>query len=139
MSLVLSNAFKGLLLSSYVNIRYDLAVKSLQDLIDNPSIKIIYDRNSLRYIKYKTPELIKLLKMPHQIRTETINIFTKQKDIAKYRNGQAVIICNSVNCPFFIALNPQIQFVYTNDHKFHTFGCMRVSESHSHSKQIYKL
>ena len=40
MSLVLSNAFKGLLLSSCANIRFDLAVKSFQDLIDKPKVEI---------------------------------------------------------------------------------------------------
>ena len=41
MTLVLSNGFKGLLLSSYINIKYDLAVKSLNDLISKPSIDVI--------------------------------------------------------------------------------------------------
>ena len=43
MALVLSNAFKGLLLSSYVNIRSDLAVKSFKDLVNKPLIKVYYD------------------------------------------------------------------------------------------------
>ena len=38
MSLVLSNAFKGLLLSSYVNIKSSWAVKSLDDLINKPEV-----------------------------------------------------------------------------------------------------
>ena len=45
MNLVLSNAFKGILLNSYVNIKFDLAVKSFEKLIDNPSIKTIYDNH----------------------------------------------------------------------------------------------
>ena len=57
MSLVLSNAFKGLLLSSYVNIKYDLDVKSFKDLINKPNVEIYHDQNLglieklLKYLK----------------------------------------------------------------------------------------
>lgn len=139
MNLVLSNAFKGILLNSYVNIKFDLAVKSFEKLIDNPSIKTIYDNHWLRYAKQKPSETIKLLKKWNLQTTGRIDVFIKHNDIIKFRNGQAVILCNSVNCPCFIALNPHLKLVYTDDHKFHTFGCFRVSKSHSHSKKINKV
>ena len=50
MCLVLSNGFKGLLLSSYVNIITEPAINSMQELIDKPSIKILHD-NSFGWIK----------------------------------------------------------------------------------------
>ena len=143
MSLVLSNAFKGLLLSSYVNIRFDLAVKSWRDLIDKPSINIIHDNASLHFIKVvfkrKTNEIIKLLKIPGLETTGTIDVLTKNKDIVKFRSGQTAIICNSINCPVYIAINPHLQFVYTHDHQFHAFATLAVAKYHSHSKQICKL
>ena len=45
MCLVLSNGFKGLLLSSYVNIITEPAINSMQELIDKPSIKILHDNS----------------------------------------------------------------------------------------------
>ena len=139
MSLVLSNAFKGLLLSSYVNIRFDLAVKSLQDLIDKPSIEIIYDNRSLHSVKEKPPEITKLLNRKSLNKTETVYVLSKDKEINKFRNGQAVIMCSSFNCRVFEALNPHLQMVYTEDPKFHSFACLRILKSYSHSKQIRKL
>ena len=57
MSLVLSNPFKGLLLSSNVNIRFDLAVKSFQDLIDKPKVEIFHS-DIFYYINKETELLI---------------------------------------------------------------------------------
>ena len=136
--MVLSNVFKGLLLSSYVIVKFDLAVKSFQDLIDKPSIEIIHDNYSLHYIKNKTPELIKLLKRPCQ-HPGKILTFANDKDIVRLRNSQSVILCNSLNCPLYIAANPHIKLVYTVDHLFHSFGCLKIKKFHSHSKQIHKL
>ena len=138
MSLVLSRAFSGLLLSSYVIVKFDLAVKSFQDLVDKPSIEIIHDNRSLRYIKHKTPELIKLMKRPVLYPTNIVT-FANDKEIDKLRNGQLVILCNSMNCPLYIVVNPHINFVYTVDHLFHSFGCLRIKKSHSHAKRIHKL
>ena len=137
MSLILSNAFKGLLLSSYVNMRFDLAAKSLQDLIDKPSVGIIYNNFSLRYIE--EPKIVKLLKRRDQRVINLVKIFSDDKDVAKLRSGQTVILCSSYSCPFYIAMNPHLKLVNTNDHKFHSFGCLKISKSHSHSKQIYKM
>ena len=138
MSLVLSKAFSGLLLSSYVIVKFDLAVKSFQDLIDNPSIEIIHDNCSLRFIEHKTPELIKLMKRPFLYPTKNV-ILANDKDIAKLRNGKSVILCNSINCPLYIATNPHIKLVYTVYHLFHSFGCLRIKKAHSHAKPIHKL
>lgn len=135
MSLVLSNAFKGLLLSSYVNIKFDLAVKSLQDLIDKPEIEIILDEHSLVNIKQNTTELNKLLKRSGLVAVKRIQVLSQ----LEFQSGQAVLLCSSVNCPLFIALNPRLQLRYTEDHLFHSFGCLRVTKIHSHSKQIHKL
>ena len=139
MSLVLSRAFGGVLLSSYVNVKLDLAVKSFQELIDEPNIEIIHDNHSLHYIKHKTPELIKLMKRPSLHSNKNILTFIKDKDIAKLRSGQSVILCNSINCPLFITMNPHLKLVYTVDHLFHSFGCLRIKKSHSHAKRIHKL
>ena len=59
MTFVLSNGFKGLLLSSYVNIKYELAVKSVEDFVNNPSTEIIV--SNIGNINYETGKL-KLLK-----------------------------------------------------------------------------
>ena len=63
MSLVLSNAFKGVLLSSYVNMRFDLAVKSLDDLIYKIETKH-YDFEMIKALDRDTlkSELISKLK-----------------------------------------------------------------------------
>ena len=54
---MLSNAFKGLLLNSYVNIKFDLAVKSFQYLINKPRVEI-YDERVFEYIKKEETPLI---------------------------------------------------------------------------------
>ena len=54
---MLSNAFKGLLLNSYVNIKFDLAVKSFQYLINKPRVEI-YDESVFEYIKKEETPLI---------------------------------------------------------------------------------
>ena len=76
MSLVLSNAFKGLLLSSYVNIKSDFAVKSLQDLIDKPSVQILHDDSVEFAIK------------------DSLEISTKLKKRIKKENKLQLIISN---------------------------------------------
>ena len=126
--MVLSNTFKGLLLSSYVNIEYDLAVKSLQELIDNPSIEIIYDNSSLRY-NIKRDEIDKLLKRPIQRAIYSVEIFSNDKDIAKFRSGKMVILCNSYNCPFHIAMNPHLQLANADGYYFHSFGCLKIKKT----------
>ena len=62
MSLVLSNIFKDLLLSSYVSINTEIAVKSLHDLIGKSNVQI-HQANSLNFIsKEDQSEDIKKLK-----------------------------------------------------------------------------
>ena len=60
-TLVLSNAFKGLLLNSYVNVRNDLALKSLNELVNNKSSVHIYIDDSIKLLrnsKNKIPKVI---------------------------------------------------------------------------------
>ena len=65
MSLVLSNPFKALLLSSYKNIKLDSPIKSLQDLVDKKSVDIIFNRSFDEIITNQNttiPEVIQLEK-----------------------------------------------------------------------------
>lgn len=143
MSLVLSNAFKGVLLNSYVNIKYDLTIKSLNELINQPKITVFSD-DFFKYIKDKTLEITKLEqrlknKTPDKITSNAITAITVNEELRKVQTGQAVLLCHSFNCPLYIISNPHIQFIYTDDHYFHSFLTLSVRKSHSHSNQIYKL
>ena len=140
MSLVLWNAFKGLLLSSHVNIKYDLAVKSLQDLIDKVEMKnsqmTVYkllDRNTTN------SHLVSKLKKRFAEITAFHGTIFDSKIITKFQNGKAVLLSNTKACPVIQVLNPHLKLIYSNDHKIHSFATLRVRKSHSHSLQIYKL
>ena len=138
MSLVLSNAFKGLLLSSNVNIKFDLGVKSFQDLIDKPKVEIFH--NILNTINKETesPILNKLKARISKTGRSGILIFTNEDKI-KFQIGQAVLICNSFDCPLYLMCNPHLKLSYSNDHHIHQFITLRVRKFHSHSLKIYKL
>ena len=140
MSLVLSNAFKGLLLSSYVNIKFDLAVKLLQDLIDRPKVEI-HHVDILSDINKETelPIINKLKERIFKTKSNDKMIFSDNKDKIKFQNGQAVILCNSFSCPFYLMSNPHLKLSYSNDHHIHSFITLRVRKSLSHSLKIYKL
>ena len=140
MSLVLSNAFKGLLLSSYANINTDLAVKSLHDLIDKPNVEI-YQKKTLDFIskEAESEDIKKLKERISKNSTFIPEVFSDSKEIIKFQNGQAVILCNSYNCRFHQKLNPHLKLIYSDDHQFHSFTTLKVKKSHSHSLQIYKL
>ena len=75
MTLVLSNAFKGLLLSWYVNIRSDLAVKSFKDLVNKPLIKVYHD------------DTFNLLKKQLNSTSEPIEIWLIRNRILQGLNG----------------------------------------------------
>ena len=138
MSLVLSKSFGGLLLSSYVNIKLDLAIKSLQDLIDKPSVEIFYD-NLFQMIQDDSDETAKLRKRIVEENSLSKKSTTDNNNIIKLRDDQAVIMCNSINCQIIEIRNPHLQLVYTDDHQFHTFQCYWIRKAHSHSKQISKV
>ena len=138
MSLVLSNAFKGLLLSSNVNIKFDLGVKSFQDLIDKPKVEIFH--NKILNTINKETELPIMNKLKERIsKTGRYNIISAIENKIKFQIGQAVILCNSFTCLFYLMLNPRIKLSYSNDHHIQQFISLRVRKSHSHSLKIYKL
>ena len=136
MSLVLSNAFKGLLLSSYVNNQFDLAVKSIQDLIDKPKVEIYHD--NIFVFKENITELTRLKNRIPEKNTHYQDVFN-DNEINKFLRGQAVIFCISYNCKYFQLNNNHLHLVYTKQHYYHGFRCLYVKKSHSHSKQIHKL
>ena len=138
--MVLSNAFKGLLLSSYVNINTEIAVKSLHDLIGKPNIQIHQELDLDTINKEDQSEDIKKLKerIPKNS-TSLYEIYFDSKDIIKFQTGQAVILCNPYNCPIVQKLNPHLKLIYSDDHQFHSFATLKVIKSHSHSFKIYKL
>ena len=139
MSLVLSKAFSGLLLSSYANIKYNLAVRSMKELIENPKIELLYD-STLTLFRKGAQETIQLEHRFNRIPNELDRIYLfKDKDLEKLKRGQAVIVCQSINCPFYFIFNTHIKLVYTDDHHFHSLTNLRVRMTHSHSSQIYKL
>ena len=141
MSLVLSNAFKGHLLSSYINVRFDVAVKSMKEIIDKSSVGIIYDQFFQTIDPnddtFETSQLRK--RIPKNSPMISMKTLTNSKQISGLQNGQSVILCHSINCPFFIMVNPHLELVYTDIHHFNRFESLKVKKSHSHSKQINKL
>ena len=145
MSLVISNAFKGLLLSSYVNIKLESPVKSLQDLVDKKSVDIIFDKSfdEIRTNKdTRIPEIIQLerrAKIMQRTAAQLYDPITNQNDIIKMSTGQAVILCNSFNCQFYKLVNPHLRLFNTEDHYFHNYEYLRFSKFHSHSKQIKRM
>ena len=144
MSLILSNAFKELLLSSYVNIKYDLAVKSFEDLNNKLNIEIHHSANdevTLEFMKRnsESPEISKLEKRIFKDRTLIEHVITNTRALAKFHAGQAVILCHSYDCEMFKVMNPHLKLIHSDDHKIHSFAILKVSKSLSHSLQIYKL
>lgn len=137
MAFTLSNKFKALLLDSYVNIKYDLAIKSMKELIDKPEVKIIYD-DFFELIQNKTPEIIELNQ--RLIKNNSYNLIKifKHGNMEKFRNGQAVIVCQPSKCLFYKLYNPHIQLVHSG-REFHSFLTLGVNKFHSYSKRIYKL
>ena len=120
MSLVLSNAFKGLLLSSYVNTKNDLAVKSLQDLIDKPNIEIIHS-GILGIIENIESAKISELKgriFKTKATTNSNEIITDNK-LTKIQTGKAIILCNSNDCSIFQTFICNFKLIYSADHQFH--------------------
>ena len=97
--------------------------------------------NIIKYINKET-ELSIMNKLKERIFTTKSNdnmIISDNKNIIKFQIGQAVILCNSFNCPFYLMLNPRIKLSYSNDHHIQQFISLRVRKSHSHSLKIYKL
>lgn len=137
MAFTLSNKFKALLLDSYVNIKYDSAIKSMKELIDKPEVEIFYD-DFFELIENKTPEIIQLnQRLIKKNSYDLIKIF-KHDNVKKFRNGQAVIVCQHSKCPFYKLYNPHIQLV-DSGREFHSFLIVGVNKFHSYSKRIYKL
>ena len=91
MSLVLSNGFKGLLLSSYVNIKFELEVKSFQDLINKPKVEIYCDIYTYNKSFEKAIELPEFSKLKGRVLQRD---FYDQTMIDKLRTGQEVLLCN---------------------------------------------
>ena len=139
MALVLSNAFKGLLLSSYVNIRSDLAVKSFKDLVNKPLIKVYHDHSfyTLKEQLNSTSEPIEISLIRNRILQQSnVDLYTKMYIDKQLGTGQAVVICNSYTCPS-LEIVSGLQLVYA-DHYMHSFMCLKIRKSHSHLKQISK-
>ena len=142
MTLVLSNAFKGVLLSSYVNIKYELAVKSLKEFIDNPSTEIIMS-NVVTYLENESNQVKLLRKKASKgrkgFRIVQFKVFSDDNQINRFRNGQTVIWCTTFTCPLFQLFNPHLHLDNLDEPKEHAFQVLTVSKSHSHAKQINKL
>ena len=143
MTFVLSNGFKGLLLSSYVNIKYELAVKSMEDFVNNPSTEMIV--SNIGNINYET-ENTQLLKKKAAKGNPNIGIhsvdpkvFSDDKDINHFKNGQTVIWCSTFDCPIFQILNPHLHFQYLEEPQYHLYKVLSVIKTHSHAKEINKL
>ena len=149
MTLVLSNGFKGVLLSSYINFKYELAIKSYQDLIDKKSVDIIYD-NIFKVSEIKNSTEMILLrnklfkgssdtKIIYKKGLNPIKTFSNDEDIIKFKNGQKAIICLPSNCDNYKIRNPHLNLVYTFDHFFFSFRTLVIKPTHSHAKQIRKV
>lgn len=138
MSLVLSISFSGDLLSSYVNIKYELAIKTIHDIIYNPSISVIGDESQLRYIlKLIIPNEYKSLL--NRTNVMGINSLTNNKVVKNIMTGQSVIMCHSYLGEKLLILFDILNFKFTQDkyNKMH-FGYL-INKNHSHSQQIFKM
>ena len=136
MSLILSNGFKGLLLSSYVNVKFELAVKSLEDLINKPKVEI-YSDGSIELIK-NANELPGISELKGRILKD--NAYEKLNDkseFTKFRTGQAGILCRTLNCQIY--QTTQIHLIFSDGHLIQIFSALIVRKSLSHSVKIYKL
>ena len=142
MTLVLSNAFKGVVLSSYVNTKYELAVKSLKEFIENPSTEMIMS-TVITYSENQSDQVKLLRKKASKGSIKMIiaqpKVFSDDNEIKHFRNGQTVIWCTTFTCPLFQAFNPHLHLDYLEQPKEHAFQFLSISKSHSHAKQINKL
>ena len=144
-TLVLSNAFKGLLLSSYVNDRSDLAFKSLNQLINNKSSVDIYIDDSIKFLKNSKNEIPKII-LELQKRalkngshdSHPSLLYSHSKKLEKLIKGLMVVICNSNVCPLHFLMCQQVKLVIAQQY-YHSFTGLKIKKSHSHSKQIAKL
>ena len=144
MSLVLSNAFKGLLLSSYVNIKYDLAVKSFKDLIEKPKVELFYEYNIDNFIRKGTNEIINKLDKQNRIKrygkqNPWIKKLYESEKIKLFKKGKAVILCPLIVCPSFQISFAHLNLIMSTDQQVHSFLSLKIRKTHSHSKQIRKL
>ena len=136
-TLVISNAFRGLLLSSYVNMKNELAVESLDELIAKPKVEIFHDGT---FGSLKSDEKVKISKLLKRLpKAPSPKIIMVDKGHLKMKHGQAVLLCNSYQCSYFIAFNLHFQMVYTDDHYFHDFIIVKIRKSHPKSEQIMQM
>ena len=139
MSMIISKLFSSVLLSSFVNIKIDLAINSFQDLINKPSIEIFYDD----YFKdfYQRHGSIETLLLSMRIKNENRHsgLPFQNGNYLKLRNGQAVILCNTYICQLHRLMNPHLNLALTGDHYVQSFASITVKKSHPYSKQITKL
>ena len=141
MSMIISKLFSGVLLSSFVNIKIDLVVKSFQDLINKPSIEIFYEEYFKTFLDKQGS--IETLLLSMRIKNENLHSLSNpsfQDDYyIKLKNGRAIILCNTYICQFHQLSNPHLHLVFTNDHYVQSFASVTMRKSHSHLKQITKL
>ena len=146
MTFVLSNGFKGLLLSSYINFKYELAIKSFEELIDKKSVDIVYD-NIFKITEIENSTEMILLrnkffngssntKMIYKERANSIETIRKEKNIIRFKRGQFAILCLSYNCPKKIISNPHLNLQFTEDRYFFNYDFLIIRSTHSHANQI---
>ena len=112
----------------------------LHDLIDKPNAEIYQEKTlSLISEEAESEDIKKLKERIPKNSTIHREIFSDNEEMIKFQTGQAVILCNSYNCPIYQIINPHLKLIYSDDHQFHSFTTLKVKKSHSHSLKIFKL
>ena len=102
MSLVLSYSFKGILLSSYVNIKYDFTIKSMKKLKEKSQVEII-NYGYTNFIKRNinnSPEIIQLKE--RLAKNSKLDFDSYKNNIIKLQSNKAVILCELDFCQAMI-------------------------------------
>ena len=133
--LVLTAEYKVFFLKSYLNFGNELAIKSLDELIKNPKIEFYHDRH-YQFIENKV-EMVEL--KSRNSKEFSIEFGYTNDGIKLFRDGKAVIICQTSFCNGYQYLYPHLKLSYTNDHYYSSFAVLQVRKEHSHAKQILKL
>ena len=95
---------------------------------------------SIKIIKKdESTEISKLKERIFQAKAVIILSEITDNMLTKLQTGQAVILCNSYNCPLYQAFMCNLKLIYSDDHQFHSFQSYFIRKAHSHSKQISKV
>ena len=144
-SLVVSKAFAGLMLSSFVNIKIVPHISSLQDLTDKERIvPVIQEFDNFAKLSSVYPEEFKILEERRTAsqfnnKENTVNFWMSKENILKIMKGELVYLTNSYNRHNIHQYYPTLPLISTEDKYFSLYTTNKISRFHPMAETIYLL